>query len=250
MAPARRDGRAWQLDKPFWSLAVGPTGLAAGPQPDALSLNPRGPSNTILRNNSIGVARPLFDPPSAGASTSTTHPYMRKQLLTKIFNHLTTRSNVFAVWLTVGYFAVDDQGRLGAEIGKVENRQIRHRMFAIVDRSQMTVFKGTLNNQGGQPMTAGMQVTVTVPTLTDSRTGKTWTLAAGTALTLDEGQTNEETVLVQQVLNATTIRFTVRNAHAGTNVPVVCRGNPGPWNKTKYDPRQDTDVVPFFSVID
>ena len=84
------------------------------------------------------------------------HPYMQNELLTKIYSRLTTRSNVFAVFVTVGFFqvttnpatgaivTVDGQPfsppQLGAEIGRNEGRQIRHRMFAIVDRSQLTQF--------------------------------------------------------------------------------------------------------------
>jgi hypothetical protein len=239
---AQRQGFPAGVDKPFWSLGMGP---ANGN--DALSQGVRGRDNTILRffvdptnpGNPLNN-KPLFDPPSISSSTTPTHPYLQKQLLTKIFNNLTTRSNVFAIWLTVGYFEVDDQGRLKTEIGQAENRQVRHRMFAIVDRSQMTAFQGNVPG----PFTAGAPASVGRLQFTDSRTSRTWALATNTFLTLEPNTDNEETVLLQ---GNGPFTFTPQKSHPA-NCPVSCRANPGPWKK--YDPRLDPDVVPFFSVID
>jgi hypothetical protein len=115
------------LASAFFSLG----GMTPDPQyPSGAGIN-----NTLLR---AGTSGQLFQVPPGPVP----HPYLQDQLLTKLFNNVTTRSNVFAVWVTVGFFEViDDTSRpvkLGAEIGKPENRNIRHRMFAIVDRSNLT----------------------------------------------------------------------------------------------------------------
>src|SRR5207244_4510710 len=125
-------------DKPFRSLATGlypadETQFATGSIDD-----------TILRRaTGVGLSQRLFQPLNGQP-----HPYLQYQLLTKIFNNVTIRSNVFAVWLTAGFFEVTDDStqpvKLGAEIGRAENRHVRHRMFAIVDRSVLQ------NNPGPQ----------------------------------------------------------------------------------------------------
>lgn len=92
------------------------------------------------------------DPNTTSPPPPVRHPMLEKSLLAKIFEHLTTRSNVFAVYMTVGYFEVTDSSQkpelLGDEIGMlrdavtgsvVENKAIRHRMFAIVDRTNLTL---------------------------------------------------------------------------------------------------------------
>jgi hypothetical protein len=105
--------------------------MATGPTPDGAGIN-----DTFLRvapgNGGAQSARLFQNPPAE-------HPYQQFELLNKVFNHLTSRSNVFAVWLTVGFFEVTDETtqpvRLGAEVGRAENRHVRHRLFAVVDRS-------------------------------------------------------------------------------------------------------------------
>jgi hypothetical protein len=123
-------------DRPFHGLAAGlmPSGVAES-----------GLQDTLLRFQEPGSTSRL----PILAIPGQPHPYLTFELLTKVFGHATVRSNVFAVWLTVGFFEVTDDTtrpvKLGAELGRAEGRNVRHRMFAIVDRSVL------LSNPGPQP---------------------------------------------------------------------------------------------------
>jgi hypothetical protein len=123
-------------DRPFRSLATGYTATGDTQYPRGSGLE-----DTLLRSAEGGEQR-LFQP----TGSADDHPYLRDRLFIKVFNNVTTRSNVFAVWLTVGFFEVTDETtrpvRLGAEIGRAENRHVRHRMFAIVDRSVLNYHPG------------------------------------------------------------------------------------------------------------
>jgi hypothetical protein len=70
--------------------------------------------------------------------------WRRNELLAKMANNVTSRTNVFGVWITVGYFRVDPGTEnllvplLHEEVGSTQGKQVRHRMFSIIDR---TLFK-------------------------------------------------------------------------------------------------------------
>jgi hypothetical protein len=266
-------------DNPFWSLAA-PFGNPIYP-------NGNGVSNTLLRPDPNpaatyqmmgNVPKLLFetDPnanpaemqndPNTGQPTS--HPYLNYELLTKIFGNSTVRSNVFAVWITVGFFEVTSTGALGNEIGRSENRHVRHRMFAVLDRTALTV---ALNPQAASPVpavplapgprpwfinalspvTQAGQATITVPTLSGNYEEATWSIQQGTQLVVDSGA-NQEVVTVTGV-NAVGLQFTAnfQNPHpTGFAISNALLGNPGP--QPVFDPRNPLyqGVVRYFSIIE
>jgi hypothetical protein len=157
-------------ERPFQSTATGYSMMAPGGGIDAQHPGRGiGINDTLLR-----AADPNADQAADGGKTKPrlfqafdasfnepnalkyVNPYFKEQMLNKLFNNVTTRSNVFAVWVTVGFFKVVDDTtlpvKLGAEIGKAENRHVRHRMFAIVDRSNLTQDPQNIHQPGGPPI--------------------------------------------------------------------------------------------------
>ena len=62
-------------------------------------------------------------------------------------NLLTTQSNVYAIWLTVGYFEVNPEtGQLGQEMGTDTGDIKRNRAFYIIDRSIPVAFEPGQNH--------------------------------------------------------------------------------------------------------
>ncbi len=110
---------------------------------------------TYLRRDPQQPNKPLFvaagpgDSPGAGQSgaafrDANRHPVFRYVPLNKLANTATTRSNVYAIWITVGYFEVTpvqansaypDGYQIGRELGSDTGQVVRHRAFYIFDRS-------------------------------------------------------------------------------------------------------------------
>lgn len=107
---------------------------------------------TLLRRKGLGAARPndlLFAShvqTPLPLETSLYDASFRYDALKRLGNITTTHSNVYAVWITVGYFALEaatnpdpiahpDGYQLGREIGIETGEVQRHRAFYMIDRS-------------------------------------------------------------------------------------------------------------------
>ncbi len=98
-----------------------------------------------------------------------TSAYFRYKDLIKMGNSVTTQSNVYAIWITIGYFEVEpnypnsggtddltrpyfvdnahpDGYRFGIEMGSDTGQVTRHRSFYIVDRSIPVAFEPGVNH--------------------------------------------------------------------------------------------------------
>ena len=96
--------------------------------------------------------------------------------------------------------------------------------------------------------TAPAPQTVAVASLSGTYDGKPWSIQPGTQLVVDVGP-NQELVTVTQVMGTNQFQAVFSNTHPEgflmnlNSLP----GNPGP--QPSYDPRQDSDVVRYLSMI-
>ena len=76
------------------------------------------------------------------------HPVYRTEMIQKISNLTTVRTQQFATWITVGFFEVVATGTpelgvpdtLGGEIGTGAGNRVRYRAFFVIDRTKATGF--------------------------------------------------------------------------------------------------------------
>jgi hypothetical protein len=139
---------------------------------------------TLFRRQADDDDKLLFDfdfPTGNSAVDPRLNPYFQYHKLQRLANLLTTHSNVYAVWITVGYFEVypwnasnpvdlqrsrtDPRGvipvpdaahpdgyQLGPEMGSDNGKAKRHRAFYLIDRSIPAAFKP------GQDLNAGRTI--------------------------------------------------------------------------------------------
>lgn len=119
---------------------------------DCDDMRQRSIKSGLLRQANTGSTTPLFN--SGGGNTwaeATRNPYFRYQGFQRVGSGLARHSNVYAVWITVGYFEVEpnpagvdlghpDGYRYGREHGSETGNVSRHRAFYILDRSSPVGF--------------------------------------------------------------------------------------------------------------
>lgn len=113
-------------DQPMWSLGI------PNPSTPDLQYPPPVPPGAVTNKT-------LLNPGFSPAALAAAHPYMKEDLLRKIYNNITTRSNVFAVYVTTGFFYVRDDSTLPVKLGAEIDPLLRHKMFAIVDRTNLSL---------------------------------------------------------------------------------------------------------------
>jgi hypothetical protein len=121
---------------------------------------PLTPSHVNLANPNANLFGSATAPPDAtlgsagGPGDRRRHPLWQGEMIQKVMNNSTVRTHQFAVWVTVGFFEVLEEGdatkvtidpnlaidRLGKEIGRDTGQQVRYRGFFLVDRTRATAF--------------------------------------------------------------------------------------------------------------
>ncbi|HVS40432.1 MAG TPA: hypothetical protein VMS17_33045 [Gemmataceae bacterium] len=245
-------------DRPFKAL-----GAPFFQQTGAAYADGNGLEDTILRSNPNNplfdaTARPirLFEivkqPLQNGVIQD--HPYQRYELLDKVYNQATTRSNVFAVWLTVGFFEVNDDAsrpvKLGAEIAGPNGRPVRHRLFAILDRSDLPRIFPIASQPpiaASTPVAAAGSATIAPTAMGGAGVGCRWAIRPGMVLQVAGLDANGAVAGDQVVVTATTaVTFTAlfHRAFPQGLSSISGRGNPGP-GMSVGDPNHDRALTPY-----
>ncbi len=102
---------------------------------------------TLLRPHPQVPNVPLFHVASGARHNNTTsNSHFRYQGVSRLGNMLSTTSNVFGVWMTIGYFEITQNGSLGIELGSDTGEVERHRAFYLIDRSIPVGFEPGFNH--------------------------------------------------------------------------------------------------------
>lgn len=290
------DGVPGGTDRPFLPLGVAEVAAGGDTFLGGASLK----DDTLLRadpSSPPGTSYLSVRDPASPLNPADSH-YRRAEALRKIMNNVTTTSDTFAVWVTVGYFEVETgsevtpppgwpmgsgpnpqplvpwHGRYGREYYREVPGDTRHRLFAIVDRTNVgldpasylahlqnpatppvhatvapfhTALEGNVPAQGDELIFPAAQQGANVVVYTNGTA-----VPVGGTLVVGVGATQEvvsvNTVSFANGFARATLNVKTRYAHwAGENVSNVVPGNPGPQpgfdvNLDRYKP-----VVPYWT---
>ena len=150
-----------QTDRPFVGSATA-VATDADPSKAADRLRTVFLPNMLWPPVGIAAASGYPETYKAGPSTSGGRAAAldKYEMLMKTMKQFTTRSNCFAVYLTVGYFEVRNPGPyneanrpiLGKELGTDDGTVTRNRYFAVIDRTNLTIESPTTLVNPGQPV--------------------------------------------------------------------------------------------------
>lgn len=90
------------------------------------------------------------DPTEARHANPDRNAYFRNDMRQRLGNLVTNRSSVFSIWITIGFFEVDENLQIGAEVGTEEGEVQRYRGFYMVDRSIPVGFEPGFNHNVDQ----------------------------------------------------------------------------------------------------
>jgi hypothetical protein len=128
-------------DSEVWKAVMHGEPSAADPK------SHQGPAHSSLQDTYHGpgevsgvdgesVAMPLLSSSLGFEGTDTNSPFLRYQPINRMGNLTTTRSNVYAVWMTLGFFETTKEGRLDSPPVEAGGTGLeRHRAFYMIDRS-------------------------------------------------------------------------------------------------------------------
>ena len=229
-------------DKPYRSLAAAYAN-AGGQYP-----NGSGTTSTMLNGN-------------FSVNTPTNHPSLQQEILTKILGNTTTRSNVFAVWCTIGYFSVTDKTstpvKMGGEMRTRGGGFVRQQFFAVVDRTALSMVE--VNSTTPYQTTTTAAITANsipqsiVVALTTGTSTPVWTIQQGTLLRVghfdpSNPDTGYEVVQVQQDPSSGQLVALFTQNHA-VNTEVAVLGNPGPQTAFDYTNGKYAPVILTFKQL-
>ncbi len=131
----------------------------SSPLPDALvagrsdgGADVLGAETGLFRRVSPASTTPLLDVatnPGPYANPDR-NAYFRYDMRQRMGNLVTNRSSVFSIWITIGFFEVDENLLIGAEVGSQSGEIQRYRGFYMVDRSIPVGFEPGFNHNVDQ----------------------------------------------------------------------------------------------------